>query len=83
MNSADGNWPPMPAISARSGTITQEKSRNESSLALGIKLLSENENASGTVIAEELFIWRDVHWLSVPNKRKWPVPVEHVFVLGI
>ena len=60
----------------------QEKSRNESSLALGIKLLSENENASGTVIAEELFIWRDVHWLSVPNKRKWPVPVEHVFVLG-
>ena len=60
----------------------QEKSRNESSLALGIKLLSENENASGTVIAEELFIWRDVHWLSVPNKRKWPIPAEHVFVLG-
>ena len=59
-----------------------EKSQNEPSLALGIKLLSEKEDASGAVIAEELFIWRDVHWLSLPSKRKWLVPAEHVFVLG-
>ena len=61
---------------------TQEKPRNVSSLSLGIKLLSEVENTSSRVSTKELFVWRDVYWLSMPNKRTWSVPAEHVFVLG-
>lgn len=56
------------------------------SLSIGIKMIGGQEKLlSGEpdiVKAEGLLVWRDIYWLSMPNKTAWIVPEKHVFVLG-
>ena len=63
----------------------REKQRVQS-LSVGIKKIgSQEESPSGVpemVTAEGLLVWRDIYWLSMPNKTEWIVPEKHVFVLG-
>ena len=68
--------------------VAHEKLQTQakSSLLLGIKLLAKRGEVASeeicSVKAEELFVWRDIRWLSTPNKSEWSVPAGHVFVLG-
>ena len=56
------------------------------SLSVGIKIIGgQKKLLSGDpdiVKAEGLLVWRDIYWLSMPNKTAWIVPEKHVFVLG-
>ena len=68
--------------------VANEKLQTQakSSLLLGIKLLAKRGEVASeeicSVKAEELLVWRDIRWLSTPNKSEWSVPAGHVFVLG-
>jgi hypothetical protein len=56
------------------------------SLAVGIKSLSSQGKSLSDepciVKAEAVCVWRDIYWLSTPNKTEWNVPEDHIFVLG-
>lgn len=55
-------------------------------LAVGIKILRGQgkliSNEPCMVKAESVFVWRDIYWLSTPNKTEWNVPENHIFILG-
>jgi signal peptidase I len=55
-------------------------------LAVGIKSLSVQgkllSDEPCIVKAEAVCVWRDIYWLATPNKTKWNVPKDHIFVLG-
>ena len=55
-------------------------------IAVGIKSLGGQGKLLADepciVKAEAVSVWRDIYWLSTPNKTEWNVPEDHIFVLG-